>query len=62
MKQSYVKCKLTTTWMILYCRCKNEPLILSFSGSYGDDEAVLKWRRHDNEVRLVFRGLAAKLL
>ena len=27
-----------------------ESLILSCSGSYGDDEAVLKWRKHQNEV------------
>ncbi|KAL4219567.1 hypothetical protein ACF0H5_022141 [Mactra antiquata] len=37
-----VKCLLSTKY-------KDEPIILSFSGSYGDDEAVLKWRKHENE-------------
>ncbi|KAH3798472.1 hypothetical protein DPMN_152071 [Dreissena polymorpha] len=37
-----VKCLLATS-------CNNEPLILSFSGSFGDDEAVLKWKKHENE-------------
>ena len=35
----------------------NEPIILSCSGSYGDDEAVLKWNKHLNEVMLLILHL-----
>ncbi|KAL3870762.1 hypothetical protein ACJMK2_038805, partial [Sinanodonta woodiana] len=38
-----VRCLLLTS-------LNNEPTILSFSGSYGDDEAVLKWQRKPNEL------------
>ncbi|XP_053380466.1 uncharacterized protein LOC123534907 isoform X2 [Mercenaria mercenaria] len=37
-----VKCLLSTV-------CNQEPIILSFSGSFGDDEAVLKWKKLENE-------------
>ncbi|XP_041370358.1 uncharacterized protein LOC121384163 isoform X2 [Gigantopelta aegis] len=30
--------------------CNNEPLILSLAGCYGDDEAVLKWKKEPNEM------------
>ena len=39
--------------MSFICSVNGEPLILSCSGSYGDDEAVLKWRKHANEVLTV---------
>lgn len=37
-----VKCLLSSMF-------HNEPIILSFSGSVGDDEAVLKWQKQENE-------------
>ncbi|KAK3601021.1 hypothetical protein CHS0354_008131 [Potamilus streckersoni] len=38
-----VRCLLLTS-------LSNEPIVFSFSGCYGDDEAVLKWQRKPNEL------------
>ena len=32
-------------------RVNDEPVIVSCAGCYGDEEAVLKWRREPDEVR-----------
>ncbi len=32
------------------CRCRQEAHIISCAGGYGDDEAVLKWKKEYDEV------------
>lgn len=50
---------LNTDFEILFYRNCGEPSILSFTGCYGDDESVLKWRKDPNEVNtlLIFHHI-----
>ena len=48
--------------LILIFSLNGESLILSCSGSYGDDEAVLKWKKHQNEViTVILRNFQAEV-
>jgi hypothetical protein len=38
-------------FVFYFFRNCGEPCVISFSGCYGDDESVLKWRKEPNEVK-----------
>ena len=38
---------------VVISRINEEPIIVSFAGHHGDDEAVLQWRKEENEVILI---------
>lgn len=52
---TFQKKVLTNTSLTLFYRCCDEQAILSFSGCYGDDEAVLKWKKEAEEVSKPFK-------
>lgn len=49
--------------VILIIKIKNflsyldEDMVLTGTGNYGDEEAILRWRREKNSVSLVLNGL-----